>query len=136
MWRFPIAHDSQIFVTRLETIGPNAMPQVAYAGALPLKWKHGEFFSQLRTVGPEADADVLFVLENGTLVLTPLFIPTNFQAQHQGVTRLWLTLQARSNEGDSDPIRLEISWDGTWHPGETEMSQRLQISLAESPGSA
>jgi hypothetical protein len=35
-----------------------------------------------------------------------------------------VAVQAGSLEGDSPPLRLEITWDGEWDAGETEMGRR------------
>jgi hypothetical protein len=41
--------------------------------------------------------------------------------------RLFLTLQARGVEAESNSLRLEISWDGKWSDAEAEMKRHLVV---------
>jgi hypothetical protein len=105
---------------------------VIYQGTLPLRWQHQETDPALRrTIGPEAVADLFFVTENNILYLTPVISPNNFPGEHTGTTRLWVTVQARSVEVDSNVLRVEIAWDGQWDPGEEEMAKHLRVSVGD-----
>jgi hypothetical protein len=70
----------------------------------------------------------LFVREDGLLAFTPIVTPNHFPPPQNGRVDFWVTLQARSLEADSDPIRLKIAWDGKWDPGEKEMATHLVVS--------
>ena len=102
-----------------------------------------------RTVGPERIADLLRVLEDGNLgaaslndrpagdpalELTAMIYPNNFPGRSTGPTQIWVTLQARSLEADSPPLRLGIAWDGHWDAGEAEMARHLQLNSALQKG--
>jgi hypothetical protein len=123
--RAPAAHDVQIVITRIETVGPSGLPQAAYTGPLPLTWRHAQLHPVARTVGPDADADLFFVLENKPLEFVPMLTPNNFPIRHDGPVQLWVTIQARATEGDSAPLRLHIAWNGKWAEGEAEMGRHL-----------
>ena len=129
--RYPAAKETQVVLSRVEKPGPaGGPPQAIYEGALPLRWQHQETDPALRrTVGPEAVADLFFVNAKGFLYLTPIIIPYNFPGEHRGQTKLWVTLQARSVEVDSNALRVEIAWDGQWDRGEEEMAKHLQVTV-------
>ena len=129
--RFPAAHDARVMLVRVEKPGPaDGPPQVIYQGALPLRWQHQETDPALRrTIGPEAVADLLFVSEHCIVNLTPLLIPNNLPANLTGEMKLWVTLQARSTEADSNVLRVEIAWDGQWDTGEEEMARHLVLRV-------
>jgi hypothetical protein len=40
---------------------------------------------------------------------------------------MYLTLEARSNEGTSPVINIKIAWNGKWHDGSAEMRNNLII---------
>lgn len=141
--RFPIAREAQVVITQLETQGPDGQPQPAFIGVLPLRWAHQEVDpTPSRSVGPERIADLLRILEDGNLgaatlsdrpagdpalELTPMIYPNNFPHRYTGPTHLWVTVQARSLEADSPPLRMEIAWDGQWETGEAEMARHLHL---------
>jgi hypothetical protein len=64
------------------------------------------------------------------LELAPMIVPNNFPNRYTNHAHFWVTLQARSLEADSAPLRLYVAWDGVWEAGETEMAQHLHINLA------
>jgi hypothetical protein len=130
-YRFPPAHQAQIMITRLELLGPDQQPQGVWQQPLPLRWRYQETDpATTRTVGPAVEADLFYVTEKSSLHLTPMILPTNFPASYETAVRLWVTVQARSLETDSKPIRVQIAWDGHWEPGETEMAKHLVVSTA------
>ena len=69
------------------------------------------------------------VRKQGSLSLVPLFMPNNLRpyADWKGACRLILSLEARSNQIDSELVRIELCWDGIWADGEGEMKEHLQI---------
>jgi hypothetical protein len=130
--RWPIAHDVQILITRLETADAGGMPVTVWTGEIPLQWEHRELHPLLRTVGRPARADLAVVANDTTagrkeLHLLPLIEPTNFSRSYYAATHIWVSVMATANETDSLPLRLEIAWDGEWNAGETEMAQHLVI---------
>jgi hypothetical protein len=68
----PEAREVEVFLTQLDFRGPHGQPQTNYAGALPLRWQHQEYYPTSRTVGRATVAvvDLLFV-QPGRLSLMP-----------------------------------------------------------------
>jgi hypothetical protein len=126
--RFSPAHEVRVVMTLVESPGPDQLPQAVYSATLPLKWRNQEADPRpSRTIGADDFADLLYVNEEGALYLTPMITPNKFPLHHTGATMLWVTVQALSIEADSQPLRLQIAWDGQWDLGEAEMTNHLKI---------
>jgi hypothetical protein len=95
-----------------------------------LWWQRQESSRLLtRTIGPEAESALFYVRDDGVLQFMAIVMPNHFPAVHQGVTKLWVTLQAVANEADSPPVRLRIDYDGQWHIGDAEMQTHIKILI-------
>jgi hypothetical protein len=131
-YRFPAAHQAQIMIIRLEILGPDQQPQGVWQQPLPLRWRYQETDpNTARTVGPAVEADLFYVTEKSSLHLAPMILPSNFPGSYETAVRLWVTLQARSLETESKPIRVQIAWDGQWERGEAEMAKHLLLCVSE-----
>jgi hypothetical protein len=131
-FRFYAAREAQVLIVRVESAGLDGNPQVVHSAPLPLAWQNAALYPSSRTIGPEAIADLLYVRADAWLFLTPLAHPSNFPGHHCSPTRLWVTLQGRSIEADSKPLRVEIIWDGQWDSGQAEMRNHLRVSVTAS----
>lgn len=124
---WPTATQLQIYLTRLEEFGPDGEPIIKWSGDIPLRWKFQEIHPLVRTIGPAADCDLCSVVKGKWIELHPLVVPNNLQAHRAGKADFVVSLQARSNEGESKIHRFRISWDGQWHDGENEMANHLVV---------
>jgi hypothetical protein len=61
------------------------------------------------------------------LELTLLFTPYGVTPRYQKPGALRLTLQARSDEADSNQLVVTLRWNGQWHDGATEMAQHVRV---------
>jgi len=128
--RWSPAEQVQVFLTRLYEPGPGDEPQLAWVGNVPLRWRDQEFVPLLQTVGAAKDCDFCMVLKNGgTLSLMPVILPNSLNARRQGSCRFIVWVQARSNQADSQEIRIEVAWDGLWEDGDTEMQRHLDVKI-------
>jgi hypothetical protein len=128
--RFPAAHEVQLLIVLVEQPDAGGNPSVVFGQTLPLWWVRQEILPLRQTIGPEADASLLFVREDGALEFTPIVFPNHFPRPPIGPARFWVTLQARSVEVDSPAVRLRIDWDGQWNPGAREIMTHLVVSPA------
>jgi hypothetical protein len=130
----PEAREVEVLLTQLDIQGPDGNPQTVFSGAIPLNWQHYDIRS--RTIGRAtvANAD-LFAVHAGfndgqpTLFFTPKVQPIDFPAQMIGAQHFWLTLIARGLNGESNPLRLRVDWDGGWDRGDAEMAKRLIVTV-------
>jgi len=60
-----------------------------------------------------------------TTTVTPLDFPSNMHGQQH----FWITLVARGLNGESQPLRLRVDWDGEWDRGNAEMARHLMITV-------
>jgi hypothetical protein len=123
--RFPPAHQVRLLITRVEKPDASGQPTVEFPEPLQLTWVRQETLPLALDIGPEADAALLFVGDDGAFSFTPLVFPNHFPAERQGRADFWVTLEARSIEVDSEPVRLKIAWDGQWNPGEREIARSV-----------
>ena len=125
--RWPTATQVQVHLIRLEEPGPDGELKLKWAGDVPLRWKFQEIHPIARTVGPYADSDLCSVVKGKWLELHPLIVPNNLPARRREKTDIVVSVQARSNEGESNIRRFRISWDGQWEDGESEMIHHLVV---------
>lgn len=145
MRRRSTANEALIYLSKFEEIGADGVHSTVWTGDLPLRWRHSELFSKARTVGPHADCDLCSVVSGSISAgRTPLHDPApkpRFSVYPQtqvnnlidyyersAPVNAVLTLQARSNEVDSEFIRVHITWDGAWVDGEG-MKEHLHIKV-------
>ncbi len=102
-----------------------------WAGDIPLRWKHHDFFPAQRTIGAPIEAELCNVIKGKGLALNPMINPTNLQPIYKGRTDLILTVRAHSNECDTPVLRLRVVWDGEWHDGAHEMQRHMSVSVAD-----
>lgn len=125
--RWSPANEVQIVLLQVEEPGPDRELRVTWRGEMPLAWKHGQLFPLQRTIGSPAVADLCSVGERAGLQLHLLVAPFNLEVVWQGASDFVLTLQGRANEAESPVLRIRISWDGVWHPGEAEMRSHMVV---------
>lgn len=127
--RWSPARQVQVVLTLIESPGADGQMRTEFAaGAVPMRWRHQSVYPLARTIGPEADCDLLTVVEDKWLELTALIAPYNLEAKRLGACHLVLTLEARSIEATSPPLRVEVHWDGKWERGDTEMGRHLVVT--------
>jgi hypothetical protein len=125
-----IATRVQVYLTLLEETDEfNKEDRVVWRGNIPLRWRDQEFVPWFQKLGSAKDADLCQIHKEGLLTLLPLFTPNSLLSfvHRKEACRLILSLQARSNQVDSELIRIGIYWDGSWAEGDIEMMQHLQV---------
>ncbi|MBN1290414.1 MAG: hypothetical protein JXB48_01120 [Candidatus Latescibacteria bacterium] len=125
--RWPIASQTRVFLLSIEEPGPDGELQITWSGELPVQWTHQTIHPFNRTIGPTAYCDLCSVLKDKWIQLHPIIIPNNFPMKKSIATTLVVSLQAKSNEGESAIVRFKIAWDGKWDDGDVEMSHHLVI---------
>lgn len=59
----------------------------------------------------------------------PLVMPNSLQqyADCRRKCSFVASLRAVSNQTDSEVVRIQISWDGSWEDGDTEMQRHMVV---------
>lgn len=125
--RWSPAREVQVVLLQVEEPGPDGRLHVTWTGAAPFIWRHQEVHAALRTIGPDADADLCNVVKGKWLALNLMVHPFNLESRRHGACTLVLTIRAQGNEADSTTLRLKIAWDGQWSDGAHEMRRHLAI---------
>lgn len=125
--RWPRATQVQVYLLHLEELGPDGELRITWSGDIPLQWRHQEIHPLARTIGPAADCDLCSTVKGKWVELNPLIVPNNLTARRREATTMVVSLQARANEAQSAITRFQISWDGKWADGDTEMSSHLVV---------
>ena len=134
--RWPTATQVQICVIHLEEKRADGEFEVAWSGEVPLRWMLHQIHPLARDVGRPAMCDLCCVVKGKWVELLPMIQPLNFNSRRRKEDSpdsrdFVATLQGRSAEGSSLPIRVRISWDGEWEDGGVEMQRHLKINVLE-----
>jgi hypothetical protein len=117
-----------VFLTGIEELGPNSRYQIMWVGNVPMRWRDQEVVPVTQTIGAPKDADFCMVSRQNNLVsLMPLIAPNNLTVHRQGPCRFAARLQVRSDEADSEDLRIEVAWDGVREDGDVEMGRHLRV---------
>jgi len=97
-------------------------------GPIQFIWQHGHSLPQLLTIGPAHNADLGRVLQRGAFELSLHFLPIGLQTFLLGPqNKMLIEARAESDETESAPIRVRISWDGGWSEDAAEMARHLRV---------
>jgi hypothetical protein len=133
---YPTAQDVNVMLLGVERRDDDFRRSGELYVPLVLGWA-GSVYPLNRSIGSKTDAvaDLFFVRED-VLRFLPVVVPNNFQAEYVGETHLTVTAIARGIDCESNPIRLNIDWDGKWDFGDDEMAEHLVISEIHGDGTA
>jgi hypothetical protein len=131
--RWPIATQVQVYLQRIEEPRADGELAIAWTGEIPVRWRNQEINPLVRSIGPEADVDLLQVVEDKWIGASPLIVPIGFplHQRREPIQNAVMTLQARSAEVDSPIVRISVSWNGRWADGEAEMANNLVVKVVE-----
>lgn len=129
------AHNVQVFLSRIAERGPDGSDKVLWAGEevrMYWAWERNENGApKSRTVGAPAVCDLLAVAKDTpeTIRLQTIAGSWNFGHNFDLQTgRTYVaTFVARADEADSEPLPLEIRWDGRWADDEDSFSLHLTV---------
>jgi len=132
--RWTKARTVQVVFLKSEEETTTGWVEVSIGSGIPLTWQHQYSAGSNRNVGRPAVADLFRVgqdASNATLAtslsITPTFAPFGVPTEFNQPCALRLTVQAQSDEADSDPITLTIRSNGKWHDGKAEMMRFVSV---------
>jgi hypothetical protein len=113
--RFPAAHEAEVLVTRVEEPGAEGQPtKIVFPETVPVTWVRGEVYPLRRTIGPDAEANLFQVGEDGGFEFELVVRPNHFPKPVKAPVKYWVTVQVRSTEAESKSVRYRIEWNGQW----------------------
>jgi hypothetical protein len=121
------ARNTRILVRSLSKPAPDGtFLEETQVSDLQLTWRYPQLGTMYRTIGPEEFCDLGSVTKDG-FRLTTYVIPNNFTRVIVQQGKLRAEILAVADNGYSQPLHVEISWDGQWDDGAAEMSRHLMI---------
>jgi hypothetical protein len=137
--RWAKATDVRVMLLKVEEPGAGGQLRQVLEEEIQLLWQRSEMMPQRVTVGTPARADLISVMKHDGqpdrirfLQMHLMWQPNYFDNFRPLSGSMTITLQARSNEADSNLLALHVDWDGNWHDGDTEMQQHLRVSQVAS----
>lgn len=131
--RYISAAAVQLMLIRVEEPDASGAFSTVWIGEVPLFWQHRSSTEQ--TLGPPKNADLIsctkraFYEDTPFLRIQTVFMPNELSkvAIRGTKVHMRLMIQARSLQVDSNPLLIELAWDGTWSDDLNEMARRLIV---------
>jgi len=120
--------NAQIFVIDVKERRIDGVYDSIWSGALPLLWQDRITNSGPRTIGPNATADLCSVFREKWLELGCSTSHREYEQlrwRRGSDVHLILTIQARGDEADSVPLRIQIDWDSGWDDEREKMQGKF-----------
>lgn len=133
--RWPHATSVMPHLVRIEEPAADGSFQLAWQGDVLLQWRRIEVGSFNYALGPPQECHLCSVFntpQGPRLQLHPVVKPLIF-TDFFSACRLRLFVQARSDQVDSELACFEVSWDGVWIDGESEMATHLVVKRVDVP---
>lgn len=128
--QFPF-HNVAVHLLELHAMHSSGDWTRVWRGNAALGWRYEEIGFQPKTVGHSRDVDLCYVKKDVSVIKFRMpFFPNNLKNEVEQLSlafRIKLTLQAFGDEGDSEKIVIEISWDGVWLDGSNEMRNHFRV---------
>jgi len=109
---------------------PNAdgtMSQTSLSGPLQLTWQFQGSNPQFQTIGAESTCDLGFLRQGEYFTLSTLFKNISFDHTVKKGQKIIVYLMALSDEVESNELKLEIAWDGTWSDDSDEIVKHMVV---------
>jgi len=103
----------------------------SFSGPLQLTWQFPQFHAQYSFIGTDDISDLGCIIKGDRFVITPYITPNNFTGFVSPNQRIKLEVVAVADNGQSDPILIEITWDGAWNDDNEEMGRHLVVKEVE-----
>lgn len=130
---------------------PGGQWRRTWQGRIPMQWQHETPVVvqpqqgvvvlrpyEEKTVGPTREIDLFNITEQGMFGINPVIRPNNLKLtynkeEHGGPLEIALDIQARGDQGDSEIMRVEVTWDWTWREGAAEIREHIDVKLTKRP---
>jgi len=121
------AQNVRVLLCKVMKKGPDgAWLEHKFSGPVQVMWIWPDFMPQYLTIGPDEKATFCSVLENSKTIELKLYVvPMNLPQQINIKEPTKLVFRAVSDNAQSKELPVEISWDGEWEQGVTEMKRHM-----------
>jgi hypothetical protein len=122
------AHQVDVYLLRIDRLRDGLNEEI-WKGEIPLIWQHRDYVPGPRTIGNPANADVFSISPGGLLALQPVIPALSLPMQYREPCELFLTVHARSTEGNSAELCVRVRWDGKWDREDLEMKRHIVFEV-------
>lgn len=127
------ARECQVHLIRVERLD-HGEHRTAWESEVPLQWMHADIKPTAALIGRDTKeiCDLFLGARGAGLIVSPM-VPSDSlrsatRCEMGAPAHMILTVQARSDEGASPPVRIEIEWDGGWVDDDKEMAKILRVT--------
>ncbi|SRR5579883_43757 len=127
------ATHSQLRLIRIERPGPDGQPQIVWDGDIPVRRRHQEFYPTEAVIGSPVHYDLCAIVKGKeedaapALSLMPIIKPNNLPAEWRGDTHFIAAFQLKCAQRDSEVVRIQFDWDGSWQEGDAEIQKHFRL---------
>ena len=122
------AHNVRVVIRTLyRPKADGAMSQTTLSGPLQLAWQFQGANPQFQTVGAESTCDLGYLRKGEHFTLSALFPHISFDPTVKKGQKIIVGLVALSDKGESNELKLEITWNGMWSDDSDEIVKHLVI---------
>jgi hypothetical protein len=131
--RWAPARNVRVVLTGLaRSTADQSFATLPLSGPLQLQWQFAQTSLQYPVIGPDHTCDLGHVESNSGFSLSTYVTPNNFQGMIRGNQRIRVEIRGLADNGESDPLFLEIAWDGVWSDDTVEMRRHLLVKAVQS----
>ena len=122
------ANNVRVVLTKvMRPAADGTIPSYSLTGPVQLVWQHGHSMPQYPTIGPSINCDLGSLVNGKGFQLCTMFVPNNLDPVVLGNQKIKIEAIAISDETESDPLCIEIAWDGTWEEDSNEMLKHMVV---------
>jgi len=122
------AKSVRVLVTQLSKRGPDGEYHwEEIIGSLQLQWAYPQYHELLPTITSEETCDLGSLQESGLFRLATYISPNNFQGFVGPNESMRVTVIAIAHNAQSQPLELQVSWNGTWSTNSDEMRKHCVV---------
>ncbi len=130
--RWAPAHHVQVFIIRQELPDASGSYQTVWASEVPVEWDFQKVKPLQMTIGYAQDVPVCSIVKEKWVAIHPLIKPYSLIRRWREPFKTAITFVAKSEEVDSEPLRIEIAWDGHWSDDVNQLT-RQHLTVKELP---
>jgi len=133
--RWAPARNARVVLTGLaRTSADQSFATLPLSGPLQLQWQFAQSSPQYPVIGPDHTCDLGHLESDSGFSLSTYVTPNNFQGIIRGDQRMRVEIRGLADNGESEPLLLEIAWDGGWSDDTVEMRRHLIVKTVKSIG--
>jgi len=123
------ATNVRVLLTGIEKKGPDGnWRPIVFSAPVHVTWRWPQITPPYATIGPDEMATFGYVVEDGDRFALQLYwCPNNLDPTFPPNDPVRLSFKAVSDTVESRVLTVEVSWDGRWEEGSSEMQQHLVV---------